>query len=420
MFWLNLLHIYQPPEQKKEIIKKITIQSYSKILNILKKRPEEKITLNINGSLTEQFDKYGFKNIINNIKKLAENGQIELVGSAKYHLILPLVPEQEIIRQIKLNYQTNKKYFGKIYQPKGFFIPELAYSKKVARILKKLGYQWIVLDEMAYNVGAIGQSPKNSFYQIKGLNNFYVFFRNRTISNLFFTPHHKNATRVRNQILRSSEARNISIPQVLTRGEGFTGEIKNSKDFFKILNKTDLPNNTLITALDGENLGHHQLKMAEIWQEILDSKKLQTITFSEYFDRELNLKNIKIIEPQECSWASKESELKKGIPFFLWNNPNNKIHQLQWKFSRLAIKIVTQANKNKNIRKELDQALFSCQYWWANYGLHWSPGMIQKGAEKLLKVIRLAHEAKFINLDSLQKAQNFYNKIILTTEEQKN
>jgi alpha-amylase/alpha-mannosidase (GH57 family) len=211
IFWLNLLHIYQPPEQKKEIIKKITSQSYSKILNILKKHPKEKITLNINGSLTEQFDKYGFKNIINDIKKLAENNQIELVGSAKYHFILPLVPEQEIIRQIKLNYQTNKKYFGKIYQPKGFFIPELAYSKKVAKILKKLGYQWIVLDEIANKINLSNfvktttNKPINeqdNFYQIKGLNNFFVFFRNREISNLFFT-----------------------------------GEIKNSKDFFRILKK---------------------------------------------------------------------------------------------------------------------------------------------------------------------------------------
>lgn len=169
MFWLNLLHIYQPPEQKEKIIRKITVESYSQILNILKKHPKEKITLNINGSLTEQFAQYGFKNIIDDIRKLAEKGQIELVGSAKYHLILPLVSEQEIIHQIKLNNETNKKYFGKIYQPKGFFIPELAYSFKVAKTLKKLGYQWIVLDEIASNRG------KNNFYQIEGLDNFYVF-----------------------------------------------------------------------------------------------------------------------------------------------------------------------------------------------------------------------------------------------------
>lgn len=383
MFWLNLLHIYQPPEQEKKIIKKITKESYSKILNILKKHPKEKITLNINGSLTEQLDKYGFKNIINDIKKLAEKGQIELVGSAKYHLILPLVPEQEIIRQIELNNQTNKKYFGKIYQPKGFFIPELAYSFKVAKILKKLGYQWIVLDEIA--------SPpnKNNFCQIKGLNNFYVFFRNRKISNLFFT-----------------------------------GEIKNSKDFFEILKKTNLKNDILITALDGENLGHHQLKMAEIWQEILDSKKAQSATYSEYLNMNL-MKNIKEAEPQECSWASKKIELKKGIPFALWNNPNNKIHQLQWRLSRLAIKIVYQlkqkyfnTSKYQNIRKELDQALFSCQYWWASGDPHWSPSMIKKGAEKLLKVIKMA-ETDFKPV-STQKAENLYNKIISTTRKWEN
>ncbi len=252
----------------------------------------------------------------------------------------------------------------------------MAYSFKVAKILKKLGYQWIVLDEIAIPKKNI--QNKNNFYQIKGLNDFYVFFRNRKISNLFFT-----------------------------------GKIKNSNDFFEILKKTNLKNNALITALDGENLGHHQLKMAEIWQEILNSKKLQTITYSEYLDRFLSLPS-NIIEPRECSWASEKSELKKGIPFALWNNPNNEIHQLQWKLSKLAIKIVFQLKqkhshnlKYENIRKELDQALFSCQYWWANYNIHWSFGMIKKGAGKLLKVIQMAND-----LNSAQKAKNLYNKII--------
>lgn len=381
MFWLNLLHIYQPPEQKKEIIEKITKQSYSQIFDILKKHLTEKITLNINGSLTEQFDKYGLQNIIDDIKKLAERGQIELTGSAKYHLILPLIPEQEIIRQIELNDETNKKYFGKIYQPKGFFIPELAYSKRVAKILKKLGYQWIILDEMAIPQKNI----QSDFYQIDGLKDFYVFFRNRKMSDVFFT-----------------------------------GRIKSANDFFEML-KTK--NNVLVTALDGENLGHHQLKMAEIWQEILDCKKLQTMTISEYLDCMAN-KNIKIIEPLECNWASKEVDLKNGIPFAYWNNPNNAIHQLQWELSRLAIKVVYQIKqkysatlKYQNIRKELDQALFSCQYWWATRDPNWSPWMIKKGAEKLLKVIQMASDAQFIDLFFLQNAKKIYDKIIFIVKE---
>lgn len=175
--------------------------------------------------------------------------------------------------------------------------------------------------------------------------------------------------------------------------------------------------------MDGENLGHHQKKMATIWQEILDSKKLQTLTYSEYLAINLTEK-IKEIKPQECSWASKESELKKGIPFAYWNNPNNEIHQLQWKLTRLVMKTVLQLKQNfsntsqyQNIRKELDQALFSCQYWWATNDPNWSPGMIKKGADKLLKVIKLACDAKFVNLDFFQKVESLYNKIISTAKE---
>lgn len=148
MQWANLLHIYQPPNQKKEVLTKVVDESYAKILDILEGRPKIKINLNICASLTEQLIESGFRRIIERIKKLAERKQIELVGSAKYHPILPLLPKKEVIRQIKLNENLNQKYFGKIWrsrpkglsraESRGFFLPELAYHKKPPELLNNL------------------------------------------------------------------------------------------------------------------------------------------------------------------------------------------------------------------------------------------------------------------------------------------
>jgi len=140
MYWVNFLHIYQPPTQTEEIVRKVTEECYEKLISVLEDGPQGKITLNISAVLTEQLDRYGYSDVIERLGKLAEKGQIEFTGSAMYHPILPLIPEGEVVRQIEMNTKINKRYFGEIYNPKGFSPPEMCYSFDVAKIVAKLGF----------------------------------------------------------------------------------------------------------------------------------------------------------------------------------------------------------------------------------------------------------------------------------------
>ncbi|MBU2228804.1 hypothetical protein KJ810_00175, partial [Patescibacteria group bacterium] len=85
--WATLLHIYQPPGWDEKIVRKVARESYIPLFRILKKNPQIKITLNINGSLTEQLAQYKLNEIITNIKLLAGREQIEFTGSAMYHTV---------------------------------------------------------------------------------------------------------------------------------------------------------------------------------------------------------------------------------------------------------------------------------------------------------------------------------------------
>ena len=93
MKWANFLHIYQPPTQKPIWVKRIADESYRKIFNGLLEIPRARLSLNINSILCELLDQNGGMDVIKNIKKLVERGNIELTGSAKYHAFLPLLPE---------------------------------------------------------------------------------------------------------------------------------------------------------------------------------------------------------------------------------------------------------------------------------------------------------------------------------------
>ncbi|MCX7779226.1 MAG: hypothetical protein N2259_03240 [Patescibacteria group bacterium] len=378
MFWACLLHLYQPPWQKKKVLKKIIQESYQPILKILERNRRVKITLNICGSLTDLLMKNGFQKIIKKIEELVRNNQIELTSSAKYHPILPLCPKAEVIRQIKLNETTNQKYFRKSWRPKGFFLPELAYDKKTARIIKFLGYQWLILDEIAYT-GKIGEVNFEKRYQIKDLR-LKVIFRNRGLSDIFFT-----------------------------------GWLNSERRFWQALKNDNRSDKFLITAFDGENLGHHKPGTERIFEILV--KKIKTLTISELlgiYQKE------EIVNPLSSSWSSKTEELKSGIPFSLWRNPQNKIHQLQWQLTNFVINQVDKSKKDQNFqkaRKALDQALNSCQYWWASATPWWSLEIITESAKKLVKVLKIL---KKIDQKIIHQAERVKEKIILMAQDWQN
>jgi len=64
VYFSFLLHIYQPPIQIPPVIKQIVNESYRPIMDALRDHPEAKITLNINGTLTEQLNDYGYTDLI--------------------------------------------------------------------------------------------------------------------------------------------------------------------------------------------------------------------------------------------------------------------------------------------------------------------------------------------------------------------
>jgi len=379
MIWANFLHIYQPPTQKEYWVKKIANESYRKVLKGFKKNPKAKVTLNINAVLTELFDKYNCRDVIADIKKLAERGQIELTASAKYHPFLPLMPKEEIIRQIKLNTETNKKYFGKIYQPKGFFPPEMAYNRKVGETVAELGFEWIILDELAFS-GKIKDIDWEKIYNLKGFKDFFVFFRERESSF-----------------------------RILSAEIGMS--VFSSNMLIQLLGERINKNEYLITAMDGETFGHHRPGLEDLLFDLYQTKELKPTTISDLLTQ---FKKRGTVDPRSSSWALMKKDIEQNTPFSRWQDKNNEIHSMQWQLTKLALKNIKQINpsdkKFAEIRHNLDKALHSDQYWWASAMPWWSIEMMEAGAKDLKDVILETPAAK----KDKELAVQLYQNIIFT------
>jgi len=134
--WVNFLHIYQPPWQQRGVIEQVASESYEYLLKLFQKYPKFKATLNISGSLIEQLALIR-PDLLQQLQHLVKQGQIELVGSAKYHALLPLLTDKEIRRQIKLNQEILADHFS-LVKINGFYFPEMAFSLPAAKIVKSL------------------------------------------------------------------------------------------------------------------------------------------------------------------------------------------------------------------------------------------------------------------------------------------
>jgi len=376
MIWANFLHIFQPPDQKEDILRQITSESYQPLIKILKENPQAKLTLNITACLTEQLIILGYQNLIRELGELVKRGQVELTDSSKYHAFLPLLPETEVERQIKLNQETNKKIFGDIYQPKGFHLPEMAYSRKIAEIVAKLGYSWLILNEISFEGKLFSKINTSKIYRLKSLPGIKILFRNRKLSDL---------------IQR--------------------GQMWETKNFYRFLGKEIREDEYIITAMDGETFGHHRPGLEKFLYQLYQEKKIKTMTISEIIN---SFPEGEEIKPLEGSWASMESELKAKIPYAQWNYPRNPIHKRQWELTYLAIKTVNRFKNDPNFIKArdlLDKALFSCQYWWASTVPWWEIEYIEKGAYYLKKVIETLETAQ---KEIKEKAQKLYSEIVFT------
>jgi alpha-amylase/alpha-mannosidase (GH57 family) len=349
--WVNFLHIYQPPWQTVGVVQQIASQSYEYLVYLFKKYPQYKATINISGCLLDMLFELR-PDLIKDLQILVKRGQIELTGSSQFHAILPLLSQEEIIRQIKLNEVTLNKYFPR-YKARGFYLPEMAYSPELAKIVKKFGYQWIILDPICTSEKIDSQIA----YSIKNIG-LQVVFRDREISKKY--P---------------------------------------AEEIFNKLGKL-INNETIISATDGEIYGHRH----EDWQghveKVIVSPEVEIKTVSRYL---ASLKSKTTITLRAASWESTEQEVKSGMPFSLWADPKNKIHQDLWALLKLAGHLIKKYPKDSGFqwaRMHLDQASTSCTFWWASARqpsdfspLTWHPDMIDNGAEELVRSVRSLERA---------------------------
>lgn len=375
-FWAQLLHFYQPPTQSHDVLRRVAEESYRPLLGVLKEHPEARIAVNMNAVLTEMLDEHGCGDVVEALRELGERGQIEFVGSGKFHPILPLIPESERTRSIRENAQTNHRLLRGAWKPRGFFPPELCYSQDILPAVAAAGHDWIILSGVAcpeaWPVDVICRVPADG-------RTLHLFFRDDARSN-------------RISFRETDPSRFIDD---LSRVGG-------GKDAY------------VVTAMDAETYGHHihgweRQFLATAYEAIKHQPKpagdsaISRVSMVMPSELPTLFPDGSVIEPLPSSWSTTRDDIAAHNPYPLWQSPGNPIHDLQWEYVEHCLHLLAIAQRyatTDDARRfaqiastRLQPALHSCQFWWASRRPMWDVPMIHRGFLLLNEVAFYASKA---------------------------
>jgi len=414
IYWAQLLHFYQPPTQVPSVLKKICNESYRPLLHVFEEYPNARVTINFNGVLTDMLMDCGHKDIIEGFRNLAEMGQIEFTGTGKYHPILPLIPREEVKRQIDLNAQTNRHFFGRSYVSRGFFPPEMCYSQDILQPIIKSEYRWIILSGIA----CPAEWPLDIIYRVEyDGQEIAVFFRDDVLSNRI-------------------SFRNVEAKEFIAHLEQWQGKRENIY---------------VVTAMDAETYGHHiqgweRTFLARVYEELEPwpepvpdiqqatvlagqhvslltngeaATKIQMVTLSELLDL---FPKGSVIEPRSSSWSTTADDMKNGNYYPLWQDKKNEVHCLQWEHLSICIELVNKALEcadNEESRRSatiarglLDRAEHSCQMWWASNRPMWDINLIHMGLLDQWRTVVNAYRAINKSGASEETKREYYRRAV--------
>ncbi|MEW6033301.1 MAG: hypothetical protein AB1603_00425 [Chloroflexota bacterium] len=432
IYWAPLLHFYQPPTQLHWVLRKVCDESYRPLLKVLQQRSHAEVTVNINAVLTEMLAEHGMSDVIAGLRGLAETGRLEFTGSAKYHAILPLTSQQEMLRQIVHNHQANRRFFGEVYSPQGFFPPEMCYGRNILKPVMDTGHRWLILSGVACPTAW----PTDVIYQVSSNGQgLAVFFRDDILSN------------------------RISFRQ--TDARGFIDQIRSL-----VHNNGRGRNSYVVTAMDAETFGHHirnweELFLSEVYQALNPEapaedpwvyrsdlqgegngarstprpgtmvqehgEMLRTVELAETVDiRVVTLSKLlrlipsgQPVEPRPSSWSTSLEDIYADNPYPLWKSRDNPIHQLQWQHMKIATEMTIKAEEAAITdpakgyadiaRALLDRAMHSDQFWWASKRPWWDVNLVYRGLMEQSEVVFNAYKAiKLSNLSEDEKMEYHY------------
>lgn len=139
-----VIHSHQPVGNFDHVIEDAYQKSYAPFVRALHEHSRIRLSLHFSGILLEWLEKR-HPEYFQQLRELAERGQIEMVGGGYYEPILPVIPDADKIAQVRKLADYLRQHFGA--SPRGAWIAERVWEPTLPLPLAKAGVEYVVLDD---------------------------------------------------------------------------------------------------------------------------------------------------------------------------------------------------------------------------------------------------------------------------------
>ncbi len=149
--FIFVIHFHQPVGQLGEVLERLFENCYKPLMNTLMKY-RAPVALHFSGPLL-LYAKDHYPDFLEHIRKSGDLGFPEFVGGAYSEAILPLIPIEDRVEQVRKYIELFRKLIGD-YPLKGFWLPERFWDQTIPPVISRFGYEYVFVDDqLLYSKG---------------------------------------------------------------------------------------------------------------------------------------------------------------------------------------------------------------------------------------------------------------------------
>jgi hypothetical protein len=156
-----LLHNHQPVGNFPWVFQQVYEESYLPLIEALERHPRIRLSLHYTGSLLDWLSET-HPDFLRRVAALVRRNQVEMVGGGYYEPVLPSIPDQDKIGQIRKLSERIKLLFDTPVS--GMWLAERVWEPGLPRLLREAGIEWTILDDVHLKSVGLEESDLYGYY----------------------------------------------------------------------------------------------------------------------------------------------------------------------------------------------------------------------------------------------------------------
>ncbi len=143
-YFLFCIHNHQPVGNFGHVLEQAYEDAYWPFLKTVSRHPSIKLTLHTSGFLLDWLIE-NRPEYMELLTSMAASGQVELMGGGYYEPILPVIPHEDRVGQIRMMADRLESITGR--RPRGLWLAERVWEPALPQSLKAAGVEYILVDD---------------------------------------------------------------------------------------------------------------------------------------------------------------------------------------------------------------------------------------------------------------------------------